>query len=177
MASTHTFPGRLGGNDNPFGSSAAAQSSGSGPVHKIVEEEEGDNVTSPTAPSFGGTFGGSFGGDATQDGPPSSFKAAEGFPSNYGMGRRTSVSAESLNPSAASNDNWSPPFHQKTPEQLERLKTAIHKNILFNKLDDEQSSQVLGALVEKAIPAKDIKVCRHSHTSMLMIGIHRTRHM
>jgi cAMP-dependent protein kinase regulator len=75
------------------------------------------------------------------------------------MGRRTSVSAESLNPTVSSTDNWTPPFHKKSPEQLERLKTALLSNLLFNKLDDEQSSQVLGALVEKSIPAKDIKVC------------------
>jgi len=72
-----------------------------------------------------------------------------------------SVSAESINPTDSSNDNWSPPYHQKTPEQLARLREAIDKNILFNKLDVEQSDKVLGALVEKSIPAKDIKVCHN----------------
>jgi cAMP-dependent protein kinase regulator len=108
------------------------------------------------------TFGGSFGGDAVGDGPPSSFKptSSEGFPAHYGMGRRTSVSAESLNPTASSNDSWSPPFHQKSQDQLSRLKKSISGNFLFSHLDDEQSSQVLGALVEKPIPAKGIKVCK-----------------
>lgn len=102
-----------------------------------------------------------FGGDAPNDGPPSSWKATsgDGFPAHYGMGRRTSVSAESLNPTASANDNWSPTFHQKTPEQVERLKKSISGNFLFSHLDDEQSGQVLGALVEKPIPAKGIKVC------------------
>jgi cAMP-dependent protein kinase regulator len=162
MASTHTFPGRAGGNDNPFGSFNPSQTASSGGIHALAEEEEGDTITSPTSPSFGvgkdsSPFGGPFGGDGTQ-GPPSSFHPPGGFPSNYGMGRRTSVSAESMNPTSSSNENWNAPYHQKTPEQLERLKTAIDKNILFNKLDDEQSAKVLGALVEKAIPAKDIKV-------------------
>jgi cAMP-dependent protein kinase regulator len=80
------------------------------------------------------------------------------------MGRRTSVSAESLNPTASSNDNWTPPFHQKSQEQLARLKKSISGNFLFSHLDDEQSSQVLGALVEKPIPAKGIKV---SHLEFL----------
>lgn len=158
-----TFPGRFGAGTNPFGSNEDKGSSGV--ISKVVEEDENDNLTSPTSASFGfssgnSPFGAPFGSDGAGSGPPSSWRAGEGFPSNYGMGRRTSVSAESLNPTAASNDNWTPPFHQKTDEQLKRLKTAILNNLLFNKLDDEQSSQVLGALVEKAIPAKDIKVLR-----------------
>jgi cAMP-dependent protein kinase regulator len=161
-----TFPGRLGTNSNPFGGDVNTEQAGSGVISKVVEEDENDTITSPTTPNFsfgksaGMTFGGSFGGDAVGDGPPSSFKptSSEGFPAHYGMGRRTSVSAESLNPTASSNDSWSPPFHQKSPDQLSRLKKSISSNFLFSHLDDEQSSQVLGALVEKPIPAKGIKV-------------------
>jgi cAMP-dependent protein kinase regulator len=150
---------------NPFGGSEDKGPSGG--IGKVVEEDENDTLTSPTTASFGqfaagaSPFGGSFGGDGAGGGPPSSWRpaAGEGFPSNYGMNRRTSVSAESLNPTAASNENWTPPFHKKTSDQLERLRTAIAGNLLFNKLADEQSEQVLGALVEKHIPAKDIKVC------------------
>lgn len=160
-----TFPGRLGTSSNPFGGTTGEQTS-SGSISKVVEEDENDTITSPTSPSFGfgkttaPTFGGSFGGDGAGDGPPSSFKptSSEGFPAHYGMGRRTSVSAESLNPTASSNDNWSPPFHQKSQDQLTRLQKSISNNFLFSHLDDEQSSQVLGALVEKPIPAKGIKV-------------------
>jgi cAMP-dependent protein kinase regulator len=164
--SGHTFPGRLGTKGNPFG---AASSSGrdrsSGIISNVQEEDENDTVASPTSPHFNGsTFGSSSGADGSGEGPPSSFihTSGEGFPAHYGMGRRTSVSAESLNPTASSNDNWSPPFHQKTPDQEARLKKAISGNFLFNHLDDEQSSQVLGALVEKPIPAKGIKVCNQS---------------
>jgi cAMP-dependent protein kinase regulator len=157
-----TFPGRLGTNANPFGGDAANEQVSSGAIGKVMEEDENDTITSPTAPNFGGsTFGSSFGGDAPGEGPPSSFKqsSSEGFPAHYGMGRRTSVSAESLNPTASSNDNWTPPFHQKNQEQVARLKKSISGNFLFSHLDDEQSAQVLGALVEKPIPAKGIKVC------------------
>lgn len=158
-----TFPGRLGTHGNPFGGEEQVSS---GSISKVMEEDENDTITSPTTPSFsfgkggGSMFGSSFGGDASGEGPPSSFKATsgEGFPAHYGMGRRTSVSAESLNPTASSNDNWTPPFHQKTSDQVERLKKSISGNFLFSHLDDEQSGQVLGALVEKPIPAKGIKV-------------------
>lgn len=171
-----TFPGRLGTHANPFGGEGSGEQVSSGSISKVVEEDENDTITSPTTPSFGltksgGTFGGPFGGDASSEGPPSSFKATggEGFPAHYGMGRRTSVSAESLNPTASSNDNWVPPYHPKSAEQVERLKSSISGNFLFSHLDDEQSSQVLGALVEKPIPAKGIKVsdadgiCVHTH--------------
>ncbi|OJJ39127.1 hypothetical protein ASPWEDRAFT_49182 [Aspergillus wentii DTO 134E9] len=82
----------------------------------------------------------------------------QGFPNNYALGRRTSVSAESLNPTSAGSDSWTPPFHQKTEEQLARLKTAVSSNFLFSHLDDDQFKTVLDALVEKPIPAKGIKV-------------------
>ncbi|KAL9078569.1 MAG: hypothetical protein Q9157_002527 [Trypethelium eluteriae] len=86
--------------------------------------------------------------------PPSDNQS---FPNNYNMNRRTSVSAESLNPTS-SNDNFTPPHHAKTAEQQARLRAAVAHNFLFSHLDDEQSAQVLGALQEKAIPAKGIKV-------------------
>ncbi|KAG0131951.1 cyclic nucleotide-binding-like protein [Tuber indicum] len=79
------------------------------------------------------------------------------FPSNYNMGRRTSVSAESLVPSS-SNEEWNPPVYPKTPEQLGRLKTAVSGNFLFMHLDDDQSGQVLSALMEKPIPGKGTRV-------------------
>ncbi|KAF7714186.1 cAMP-dependent protein kinase regulatory subunit [Penicillium ucsense] len=82
----------------------------------------------------------------------------QGFPNNYALGRRTSVSAESLNPTSAGSDSWTPPHHPKTEDQLARLRTAVSGNFLFSHLDDDQFKTVLDALVEKPIPAKDIKV-------------------
>ena len=188
-----TFPGT-----NPFGNGASGFGSTKS-VSKIEEEEERDQVGSPTDSSFkgaksgfdngppssgspfsnsspfgaGGSFGGSpFGGgggdggmapDEGASGPPSSFPSvggagAQSFPNNYAMGRRTSVSAESLNPTSEGSDNWQPPSHPKTDEQLGRLRTAVANNFLFSHLDDDSFQTVLSALVEKPIPAKDIKV-------------------
>jgi len=161
MSSTG-FTSPFGANSNPFGSSRGD----AGPMHSVVEEDENDAVTSPTTPSFGASAGSSsafraqFGSDSQYDtlsglrSPPN----PEGYPAQYNFGRRTSVSAESLKPVADTYDNWIPPVHPKTPEQLERLKNAISDNFLFSHLDDEQSAQILGALVEKPIPTKGIKV-------------------
>lgn len=176
---TSTFPG-----SNPFGSPPRGQSPSSG-MRNIEEEEENDTVASPTASSFPrnvmdgdkgkkednggegafGNFGGFTGGSGARSGgfksgsPPSSGGMdAQSFPSNYNMNRRTSVSAESLNPASSANDNWTPPFHQKTADQQTRLRHAVSGNFLFSHLDEDQSNQVLGALQEKVIPAKGIKV-------------------
>lgn len=170
-----TFPGVAGASINPFSPGGASVST----MHRVVEEEEGDPVGPPsksnasagvTIQGDAGSSRGPFGGDVLGDTstgsvhqhPLSALRtsvgASEGFPSNYSLGRRTSVSAESMNPSTSTADNWSPPYHHKSPEQLARLKAAVAGNFLFSHLDEEQTSQVLGALVEKPIPAKDIKV-------------------
>ncbi len=158
------------------------QVSTAGPMQNLTEEDENDTLTSPTGSSFrnppfasGKTSSTPFGADGSGDHSfdfsnnhnsgtsqgPSAFRpsrsGSEGFPSNYNMTRRISVSAESLNPTDQ-NDNWKPPFHPKSPDQLSRLKASVSSNFLFSHLDDEQSGLVLGALVEKPIPAKDIKV-------------------
>ncbi|PNP41595.1 cAMP-dependent protein kinase regulatory subunit [Trichoderma gamsii] len=141
-------------NPNPFGGSASPMSSSV--MHRVVEEDESDNHLAPG----GSLFSGAFGGDASTEAPPTlrAPPTTDSYPAQYNFSRRTSVSAESLKPSADSYDNWSPPFTEKNPEQVERLKYAIEGNFLFSHLDDEQSSQILGALVEKPIPARGIKV-------------------
>ena len=134
-------------------------------MQRVVEEEENDHVTSPTTPNFGTTqsslFRGPFGGDAPSDAPPSALRSPpnpESYPAQYNFARRTSVSAESLKPVADSYDNWTPPVHPKTADQLDRLKKSIANNFLFSHLDDEQAAQILGAMQEKQVPTKDIKV-------------------
>lgn len=157
------FTSPFGANSNPFGSSRLH----TGGMQNVIEEDENDTGASPTAARFGlestspghGELSGAFGGGGPAlhsrlGGPPN----PESYPAQYNFGRRTSVSAESLKPVADTYDNWSPPVHPKSPGQLERLKKAIGGNFLFSHLDDEQSAQILGALVEKPIPTKDIKV-------------------
>lgn len=110
------------------------------------------------SPFDSGPRGGAEGHDDEQPAALPAGAAHHGFPNNYALGRRTSVSAESLNPTSAGSDSWTPPHHPKTEDQLARLKTAVSSNFLFSHLDDDQFKTVLDALVEKPIPAKDIKV-------------------
>lgn len=154
------FTSPFGANANPFGGDRS-QSGTSNAMHRLVEEDENDPIASPTAATFAtGAASALFGGDATGDTPPTvrGPPNPDSYPAQYNFGRRTSVSAESLKPSADTYDNWTPPLHQKSADQLERLKKAIAGNFLFSHLDDEQSDRILGALVEKPIPAKGIKV-------------------
>jgi cAMP-dependent protein kinase regulator len=155
------FSSPFGENSNPFGTDRGKRTNNA--IHRVAEEEdENDTITSPTNARFGaspnsasmfsGPFGGGFGGDSSAEASSASRNVPnpDSYPAQYNFGRRTSVSAESLKPSADSYD--------KTPDQIERLKRAIEGNFLFSHLEDEQSAQILGALVEKPIPAKGIKV-------------------
>ncbi|ORY68714.1 protein kinase A regulatory subunit [Pseudomassariella vexata] len=165
-----TFTSPFAANSNPFGGDGRRSERATSPspaLLNVVEEDENDAVTSPTTPSFGktnspnGGFRVPFSGDASADGPPSSLRGPpnpDSYPPQYNFGRRTSVSAESLKPVADANDNWTPPSYHKTSDQLERLKKSIKDNFLFSHLDEDQNDQILGALQEKPIPAKDIKV-------------------
>ncbi|KXL48223.1 hypothetical protein M433DRAFT_77672 [Acidomyces richmondensis BFW] len=180
-----SFPG-----GNPFGGSSTG-SGGSAPATGVVgmhsvaeEEEEHDDVASPTAAAFPshaardtgtstntntntsspfGTFAFASATAGPHSTPPPSatvgaMDSPQSFPNNYNMNRRTSVSAESLAPNAADAGSWRAPNYPKTPEQLARLRTAVEHNFLFSHLDDEQAAQVLGALQERKVPAKDVRV-------------------
>lgn len=85
------------------------------------------------APSFGGSSGGS------------------PFPVNFNANRRTSVSAESLNPSNLGVPSKVPNGVGLTPEQLERLNKSVGKNFLFTNLDEESLKSVLSHLQEKKV--------------------------
>lgn len=144
-----------GANSGSAGSSSGGAFSGGGGFG-----QSGEGIQFGRSP-FGDDNWGSegSGGQPGQSDPSRPTAAAnQGFPNNYALGRRTSVSAESLNPSSAGAESWIPPFHPKSEDQASRLKTAVSGNFLFSHLDDEQFKTVLNALVEKPIPAKDIKV-------------------
>ncbi|RDW86430.1 cyclic nucleotide-binding domain-containing protein [Aspergillus mulundensis] len=140
---------------------AAGSSGGNNPLESGRAGESAEGIRFGRDP-FGGFPGGGQEGQDESSTDPHSFRPTgghdHGLPNNYALGRRTSVSAESLNPTSAGSDSWTPPNHPKSEEQLARLKTAVSNNFLFSHLDDEQSRTVLDALVEKPIPAKGIKV-------------------
>ncbi|KAI9478387.1 MAG: cAMP dependent protein kinase regulatory subunit [Benjaminiella poitrasii] len=65
-------------------------------------------------------------------------------------GRRTSVSAESMQPSHKPDD-FVKVVIPKTDEQRARIRTAIGNNFLFKNLDEEQYVDVVNAMAEKQI--------------------------
>ena len=142
-------------------------------IHSVAEEED-QALASPTSGSFPhsvreppkmassprseSTFGNFGGFNPSNRAPPAAGDDSSPLPSNYNLSRRTSVSAESLTPSSGTHDNWSPPNHPKTQDQLARLRKSVSTNFLFSSLAEEQAVQVLGALQEKPIPKVGIKV-------------------
>lgn len=69
------------------------------------------------------------------------------IPTSYNLGRRTSVSAESLDPSAVSS-NLVKVVIPKTSEQRSRIESSISSNLLFRNLDEDQYKDVINAMKE-----------------------------
>ncbi|POS86454.1 hypothetical protein EPUL_001706, partial [Erysiphe pulchra] len=150
------FPGRL--SVNPFDPDTSSKESEKSVYFSISKPKEADELK-PLPSATSSRFSKNLFDGTLQVAQAFKLSSSDGLPERYEMGRRTSVSAESLNPTFSSkNSTWTPPYHKKTEDQLERLKKSILGNFLFSHLDDEQCNQVLGALMEKPIPVKGIKV-------------------
>lgn len=100
--------------------------------HNVIHEEEEPPTPSSPAP------------------PAQSSSPAFLAPPPSALGRRVSVSAESITPSASGS---LPPMpnYPKTPEQLQRIKASIANAFLFRNLDSEQERAVLGAMQERSV--------------------------
>ncbi|VEU21354.1 DEKNAAC102794 [Brettanomyces naardenensis] len=145
MASEDTAPNEsVSFSVDPF-----SKGPGSIPEHSEVQTDTSPN-TSGNQPSGGfGFFKGSgFGATIANQVPPRNFNA----------NRRTSVSAEALNPNDF-KDDWKPPVHQLTQQQLQRLNDSAVKNFLFAQLDPESLRTVIFALEEKRVP-KDTEIIK-----------------
>uniref|UniRef100_A0A060T9H9 cAMP-dependent protein kinase regulatory subunit n=1 Tax=Blastobotrys adeninivorans TaxID=409370 RepID=A0A060T9H9_BLAAD len=90
---------------------------------------------------------------ASDSGRGSKIARTDYVPQGFNVGRRSSVSAESLAPDVNKQaeesvlkpraaENWS-------PEQLARLKQSVAGNFLFANLDDDERDIVLGSLQER----------------------------
>ncbi|AAW41057.1 hypothetical protein CNBA5350 [Cryptococcus deneoformans B-3501A] len=96
---------------------------------------------------------------------------------SYALGRRTSVSAESLVPTSqraygptsglettmeedenTHNLSSGTPVFPKSEEQLARIRQAIKPNFLFRNLDDEQEADVLAAMKEVKMDAGEVVI-------------------
>ena len=189
-----SFGNTLIAGGDTIGGSAPGSVAG-GQLDQVQEEEEDDPMASTakvqdTFAAF--SFSGSPAGDSLEpegspfEEVPSSSVPANRFPPpaasagkalvsaddlivpSYALGRRTSVSAESLVPTAApggAGASGLPPIMDadttptlgstasqalphKSDEQLDRIKQSISNNLLFRNLDEEQERDVLAAMRE-----------------------------
>jgi cAMP-dependent protein kinase regulator len=143
---------------NPFGAQSALNTfspaatpfgggrSGAGPFVTISEEE----VFSPSA--FTSPFADPFAPKpSVGDNSGNTLALPPGL-----LGRRTSVSAESIVPGSQSSEAI--PFHPKTPEQLKRIKAAIRDNFIFRDVEDKQLRAVLGAMQEVHVAPDEVVI-------------------
>lgn len=134
------------GSGSPFGASAQTPSAPVGmPPPPQPEEEEDDDIHRDDEPVI----------------------------PQYALGRRTSVSAESLVPAHArpfqpgvdafipEEEDEGPasmPVIPKSPEQLARIRAAIKPNFLFRNLDEEQEADVLAAMKEVKVGPGEVVI-------------------
>ncbi|EGV66198.1 hypothetical protein PSN45_003366 [Yamadazyma tenuis] len=77
------------------------------------------------------------------------------IPIKFNVNRRTSVSAEALNPDKFKTDSWKPPTNNLTESQKTELGKTLHSNFLFQKLDSTSKKTVLSALTKKTYKKGD----------------------
>ncbi|WWD16635.1 hypothetical protein CI109_101065 [Kwoniella shandongensis] len=170
----------LGPSDSPFGAGGprrATVPTGSNLVAQPIFSPSFGGGGSPAENTFADRSPFESGGAAPQfnsspfgPGPGAADDVANDEPPipSYALGRRTSVSAESLVPtnqrsfapsggleSTMEEDETTPnpstgamPSFPKTDEQLERIRLAIQPNFLFRNLDEDQEADVLAAMKE-----------------------------
>ncbi|POY75137.1 hypothetical protein BMF94_1768 [Rhodotorula taiwanensis] len=142
------------------GGAASRSTSGTGPVNRHstagtdsdeeVEDPRDDPNFHPGKPGAGGPFA-NFGSQTSQHGGAlPGAPASLAIPVSYNLGRRTSVSAESLDPSAATQA-LPKTVIPKTASQRARIEKAIANNLLFRNLDQEQHDDVLNAMKEVTV--------------------------
>lgn len=103
-------------------------------------------------PAFGGGFGGGISGAGGQEQQQQGGGGLTVPSVNYNLGRRTSVSAESLDPDAATQA-LPKTVIPKTASQRQRIEKAIADNLLFRNLDEDQHTDVVNAMKEVTVQA------------------------
>ncbi|CCG83066.1 cAMP-dependent protein kinase regulatory subunit [Taphrina deformans PYCC 5710] len=143
--SAPTEPGSPGGglfNSNSFGGGSVPRSPSPGSSGPKLAST---NYSFPSPRAEGSSFEQVSRGRTTQNVPASS----ESYPQNYNANRRTSVSAESMLPSA--DNTYQKVVIPKSEKQYARIDKSISRNLLFKNLDEEQLKDVLDAMSEKKI--------------------------
>lgn len=103
----------------------------------------------PPAKSYDAYGAASAGGRGSGPSPSrGSNRDDDDMPVGINLGRRTSVSAESLTPSMLNGPAAPKVVIPKTAEQRSRIETSIRGNLLFRNLDEGQYEDVLNAMKE-----------------------------
>ena len=134
-----------------------APSSSSRPPNDDREDDTDDDDADAPPPGWRGGGGGAGGG-----GPFGGAGALSvddgGIPAGYNLGRRTSVSAESLDPTSAASTAAAAvalpkTVIPKTASQVARIEGSIKGNLLFRNLDEDQHKDVINAMKEVVVRA------------------------
>ncbi|RCK54887.1 cAMP-dependent protein kinase regulatory subunit [Candida viswanathii] len=88
-----------------------------------------------------------------QQQPPSSLQfPPQKIPVAFNANRRTSVSAEALNPAKLKSESWKPPVNNLSTTEEENLANNLKNNFLFKQLDANSKKTVIAALQQKSFP-------------------------
>lgn len=97
---------------------------------------------------------------ATSTKPSSVLPLSSGkLPAAFNANRRTSVSAEAMNPDKFKSDSWRPPTNDLTSSQKAELSKTLASNFLFQQLDNNSKKTVIEALTKKTFN-KDTEIIR-----------------
>lgn len=77
------------------------------------------------------------------------------IPVAFNANRRTSVSAEALNPDKFKSDSWKPPTNDLTASQKSELQKTLTSNFLFKQLDENLKKTVIDVLTRKQFKKND----------------------
>ncbi|RLV93615.1 cAMP-dependent protein kinase regulatory subunit [Spathaspora sp. JA1] len=87
---------------------------------------------------------------------PGFLKQANKIPIAFNANRRTSVSAEALNPAKLKSESWKPPVNKLSPEEEATLAQNLKNNFLFKQLDAQSKRTVLAALSSRQFPKDSV---------------------
>ncbi|KAG7660463.1 PKAR [[Candida] subhashii] len=74
------------------------------------------------------------------------------IPIAFNANRRTSVSAEALNPAKLKSESWKPPVNNLSSSEEETLAANLKQNFLFKQLDPTSKRTVISALSSRKFP-------------------------
>ncbi|PWY98409.1 camp-dependent protein kinase type II regulatory chain [Testicularia cyperi] len=133
----------FGQNASPFGASSGASAASAAAAATAAAGSSSSTAPVPM--------------DASESPEAVSSTAAHLIPPTFNLGRRTSVSAESMAPSATGTNQDGSPLPKtvipKSEEQMQRIRGSIGNNLLFRNLEQDQYRDVLLAMKEVQVDA------------------------